>query len=167
MSDNPYYLPPPPAADTVQPSAIDAPMGRSEIPSAATTGREHPDPHGFSPLVAHLDPAVLAPRHGALLVAAAAMDSGEHAYGLLAGRYLGHEGVALLTDRRLLAVNARRWSPNLAALPLTPGLTSETWSVEGMLVLRFSCGSTSIVIDGITDGEGSRRFAAAVRSLAR
>lgn len=160
-------LPPPPAVDTVKPSLIDAPFGRNAIPSAETPEHEDPDPHGFASLVAYLDETVLVPRHGALLVAAAAMDSGEHAYGLLAGRFLGHPGVAVLTDRRLLAVNARPWSPNLAALPLAAGLTSETWSVSGMLVLRFNYGRTAIVIDGISDGEGSRQFAAAVRSLAR
>lgn len=167
VSVDPDALPPPPPVDTVEKARIDAPLGRNTIPSASANGREDPDPHGFSPLVDHLDSSVLAPRRGALLVAAAAMDSGEHAYGLLAGRYLGHLGVALLTDKRLLAVNARAWSPNLAALPLTRGLTTETWTVSDALVLRFAYRRVAIVIDGIHDGEGARQFVVAVRSLAR
>ncbi len=145
---------------------IDAPFGQPVVPSAAEPDRDHPDPHGFAPLVARLDATVAEPRRAVLLMAAATMEPGERLFGILAGRFLGHIGVALLTNRRVLASNARSWKPSLAAIALHSHLTVETWQVDGTLTLRFSDGDQTIVVDGISDHEGGREFAAAVRSLA-
>ena len=61
------------------------------------------------------------------MAALAALDEGEQVEVVLAGRFRGHEAVAILTDRRLVLANAREWDPEIVTVENLSGLEVEGW----------------------------------------
>lgn len=99
----------------------------------------------------------------ALIVASAAMISAERVESLVAGRFFGHDAVALLTTHRLLIVNGRPFKPDLLALAVSPTLRVTGWAVDTTATLVFEDGEQQAVIDHIRDRSSAQVLAAALR----
>lgn len=163
----PPVAPAPPAP----PAPPAAPVGSSathlrtaSIPTAAPESGAASDPHGLWPLVSLITPAAADAAKTALIVAAAAMIPAERAEALAAGRFFGHDAVAVLTTHRLLIVNGRPFKPDLLALAVTPGLRVTGWAVDDTATLVFEDGDQQAVIDHIRDRSSAQVLAAGLRT---
>lgn len=143
---------------------FDAPGAAKQKNPTAERGSGAPaDPAHLGRAAQHLSPDEVRTYAPAMLVAAAAFETGEEVQHLLAGRLLGHSGVVIETDRRILAVNGRGWNPDLAALAVGPDLRVTSWLRNDWAAVELDDGVQRLVIDQITDPASVTIFAAAIR----
>ena len=95
---------------------------------------------------------------------AAELDPGERVEVVVQGRFLGEDGAAALTDRRIVLANDREWKPDVEVVALGPGLTVQGWADDRVASLTFQRGATSTTIEGISEKELAQRFAALARA---
>lgn len=80
------------------------------------------------------------------------------------GRFLGHDGVAILTDRRLLLANGRSWDPEIVSIEALSTLGVEGWVERRAATLRLTDGADVHVIDRINDTGVAESLASALRA---
>ena len=80
------------------------------------------------------------------------------------GRFLGRDGVCLLTSDRLLFVNDNEWQPDVAEVALTPDLGVQGWAEERWAAIIFTSGDEQVVIDRISEKPSAQALAEAVRA---
>lgn len=83
---------------------------------------------------------------------------------VVVGRFLGEDGAAAVTNRRVVLVNDREWKPDVATIPFEPGVTVQGWADDRSATLAFQHGGRQVVIDQIGDRELAQRMATIVRS---
>ncbi len=136
------------------------------MPSAAQS--EGPtDPSGLGAAYGQLGMFTKRSARIAIGVAGVVLDPSERVEVLVSGRYRGHDGVAILTDRRLLVINDREWRPDVEELVVAPGTTIQGWQDErfAAIVIQLPTGQT-ITVDQISERESAQRMAAAIRTRA-
>jgi hypothetical protein len=129
---------------------------------AAATGSA--DPHGLGALCGQLGLFSRRSAKTATLVVASSLAEGERAELLVAGRFRGEDGVAVLTGDRLVLANDREWKPDVEVVELTSGLVIEGWQDDKTASLLFRHGDRTVAIEQIAERELAQRMAAAVRA---
>ena len=99
-----------------------------------------------------------------MVAAATALEPGEQVRALVCGEYLAHDGVAVLTDRRVVLANSRTFAPEINDMALTAVSDVKGWADSGRATLRFSGDAGTLVLGDIKEVDGAQAFAAAVRS---
>jgi hypothetical protein len=100
----------------------------------------------------------------AFAVIATELEPDEQVVVVLQGKFLGEDGAAVLTQRRLVLANDREWKPDIQSVPIGPGLTVQGWQDDRTASLVFVQGGTTTTIDQISDRELAQRVASLVRS---
>ena len=106
------------------------------------------------------------PRRSARTAAAIAsvlLDDGELVEQVVPGKYLGHNAVGVLTDRRLLVVNDREWTPDVRSVAISPGLAVQGFGDDRTASLTFSGDGDPLSIEGISETGLARELAQRVR----
>ena len=178
--------PPPPPAPAPPPrpvpmppvtsSALEAPQPAAVAasPRPLLTGVEHvppsniasgtvQDPHNFGDATASISAGTQKRAKAALVAATRALEPGEQVQALVCGEYLADDGVAVLTDRRLVLANSRTFAPEVHSLPPRSIKDVKGWVDSARATLRFSGKDRAFVIGEIKEVESAQAFAAAVR----
>ncbi len=122
------------------------------------------DPAGVEAAMSRLSAgarrAVLAP----LAVVTALLENGEVAEAVVQGEYQHRPGVVVLTDRRVLVANDRRWAPDVRTLPLDPALVVHGWQDDRRATLVFVLDGIGVLVGAISDRPLARDLAQRVRA---
>ena len=122
------------------------------------------DPHGFGPVASSISASTQKRAKAAVVAAALALEPGEQVQALVCGEYLAHDGVAVLTDRRLILANSRTFAPEVTALALEAVSDVKGWADSGKATLRFTGASDTLVLGDIAEVDAAQAFAGALRS---
>ena len=157
MAQGPFAAPqpgPPPGYD--QPPAG---LGHWQYnaPPAPPTANGHaeqhhapvPDPHGLSAAVGRLRPDDQERAAVPISVCGALLQHDEVVLAAVTGQMLGHAAVVVLTTRRVLVVNARRWQPIVDVFDVGPTLTVRGRHDRDVAALTFSDETRLSTVDGI------------------
>lgn len=98
------------------------------------------------------------------MAVATALEPSEQAQAVVCGEYLGHDAVAVLTDRRLVLANSRTHAPEIETIDVGAVTDVKGWADGGRATLRFTAGSTSAVIGQIREVDAAQAFASALRA---
>lgn len=110
-----------------------------------------PDPHRLGAAVSRLGNGARKSGKASLLIAGALLDEGENVECAVAGRFEGEPAAAVLTDRRLVLVNERAWSPSVVILPLDSNLAVQGWQDDRTASLTFLTSGQQLVFEQIAD----------------
>jgi len=137
------------SAAQVAPAAASAPV----VPAAPVVEVAAPveDPQGLSAAVARLRPEDADAATVPICAAGVLLDPDEHVRVAVTGQMLGHPAVVVLTDRRVLVVNGRRWQPIVDTFGLGASLVVRGRHDRHVALLTFSEGSRLSTVDAITD----------------
>jgi hypothetical protein len=122
------------------------------------------DPGGIDEAAARLSAGARRNANAALAVVAALLEDGEQAEAVVQGEYQHRPGVAVLTDRRLIVANDRRWAPDVRSLECDERLVVHGWQDDRRATLVFVVGNVGIVLSSISDRPLARDLAGRVRS---
>lgn len=113
----------------------------------------HPvdDPNGLAAAMARVHPDDAEAAATPICVAAALLRDGEVVRSVVTGQMLGRAAVVVLTDRRVLVVNGRRWQPIVDSFAIGPDLVVRGRHDRHVALLTFSAGSRLSTVDGIGD----------------
>lgn len=103
--------------------------------------------------------AALAP----LAVVATLLEPGEVAEAVVQGEYQTRPAVVVLTDRRVVVANDRRWAPDARTFALGPHLAVHGWQDDRRATLVFVVDGVGVVVDAISDRPLARDLAQRVR----
>ncbi|MBS1848950.1 MAG: zinc-ribbon domain-containing protein [Actinobacteria bacterium] len=95
------------------------------------------DPHDFAAHLARMSDATRPHAEAPLLVASSLVEPDETVLVVVPGLIGDIVGVAMVTDRRVLLVNGRRWNPVVEAFPIDVSLSVEGWQDEQTAMLTF------------------------------
>lgn len=109
------------------------------------------DPHGLASVVAGLRQTDSDAAAVPLCVIGALLDSREVVAAAVVGQMLGQVAAVVLTDRRVLVANARRWEPIVDSFALGGDLVVRGRHDRHVALLTFSQGRRLSTVDGITD----------------
>lgn len=100
----------------------------------------------------------------AVVAAAMALEDGEQVHGMLCGEYLGHDGVAVLTNRRVLCINARTFAPDQDSIMLSNLDDVRGWIESNRATLQIKGASQELVIGDVKEVEAAQKFAGDLRA---
>ena len=152
--------PPGPPTDAVAPPAPPT----EAVPPSNIASSTASDPHNFGPAATEISSSTQKRAKAAVVAAATALEDGEIVQAMVCGEYRAHDGVAVLTDRRVILANSRTFAPEIDSIPIGEVADIKGWADSGRATLRVSSSSTSLVIGDIKEVDGAQNFAAAVRS---
>ena len=152
----------PEAEPAVEPAAPVAVV--EAIPSSAIPSGTDVDPHHFDAIAGILPPVSQLRAKPALIAAATFLEPGERVQAIVAGQYLAHDGIALVTDSRVLFANGRTFSPEVHAVSLSEVTDVKGWAESSRATLRVTAGQAMMVIGDIAEVNLAQSFAVAVRS---
>jgi hypothetical protein len=155
-----------PSSPSSVPSAFDgAPDGLLDgVEPEPDLGAVVIDPGGIDEAAARLSAGARRNANAALAVVAALLEDGERAEAVVQGEYQHRPGVAVLTDRRLIVANDRRWAPDVRSLECDEHLVVHGWQDDRRATLVFVVDQVGIVLSSISDRPLARDLAARVRS---
>jgi hypothetical protein len=135
-------------------------------PPPAELAQEHgpSDPHRIGQQVGALGMFSRRSGKAAILVIASQLDEDELVEVLVSGRFRGEDGVAVVTQRRLILANDREWKPDVVEVALSPGLSVQGWQDDKTASLVFQRQGLAVTIDQIGEREMAQRMAAVVRA---
>ncbi len=145
---------------------------REPEPSSATPGeplrarlREPvvPDSHDFDKAVARLRSEEIERARVSLTVCGALLERSERVRCVVTGQMLGCPAAVVLTDRRVLVVNERRWRPIVDIYALGPELSVRGRHDGHVAALSFSDDARLSMVDGIGEVELAVALAKATR----
>ena len=159
----PLFAAPAPAADEpdsglwepVDVAVDDAPPS---VPADAT------DPHGLGAAVERLDPAAVEHAVVPLAVCSVLLEDDEVVVATLVGDMLGQPAAMVLTGRRVLVANGRRWRPVVDSFPLAAGLGVRGRHDGGVAAVTLLDDERLVTVDGVGDVAAATRFAELVRA---
>lgn len=123
-----------------------------------------PDPNGLGASVSRLSSSARRSGKTALLAAAVLLDEREIVECAAVGRMEAEPAVVVLTDRRVLLVNERTWSPSVVNLPVDSSLAVQGWQDSRTATLTFVVGGRQHVVEQITDKQLAVEVAGRVRA---
>lgn len=144
---------PPPVAPLPSPPVAPSPPVGTWSPAAPTEVDTEPvappdpppdpaDPHGLAAHLARMSEATRPHAELPVLLASMLLDAAERVGVVVPGLVDDIVGVAVVTDRRVLIVNGRRWNPSISEFPIQAGLTVEGWQEADSAMLTFSADRT-------------------------
>jgi hypothetical protein len=122
------------------------------------------DPFALGAAAQRLDQSAQAAARTALVATAAVLVQGERVESVTAGRLDGAAAVLTLTDRRLMAVNQRDWSPLVTWFNLDPQLDVQAWEDQSGATIVLSAAGRSVTMDTITDKQPAYELVARLRA---
>ncbi len=122
-----------------------------------------PDPHDFDKAVARLRHDEIERARVSLTVCGALLDRSERVRSVVTGQMLGCSAAVVLTDRRVLVVNERRWRPIVDIYELGPELNVRGRHDGHVAALSFSDDTRLSMVDGIGEVELAVALARATR----
>lgn len=122
------------------------------------------DPHGLGAAVGHLDPGAVEHAVVPLAVCSVLLEDDEVVAAALIGNMLGQPAAMVLTGRRVLVANGRRWRPVVDSFPLAPGLGVRGRHDGGVAAVTLLDDERLVTVDGVGDVAAATRFADMVRS---
>ena len=134
-----------------------APSGWQYTPPAAPAAAAEPqhapvpDPHGLSAAVGRLRVEDQERAAVPISVCGALLQHDEVVLAAVTGQMLGHPAVVVLTTRRVIVVNGRRWQPIVDAFDIGPSLTVRGRHDRDVAALTFSDETRLSTVDGITE----------------
>lgn len=154
---DPRYEPPPAAPHT--------PPHAAAAPSPASASRPVPDPHGLSAAVARLRPEDQEAAAVPISVVGALLQADEVVLAAVTGQMLGHPAVVVLTTRRVLVVNGRRWQPIVDVFDVGPDLVVRGRHDRDVAALSFADASRLSTVDAITEVSLAVELAERIRGV--
>jgi hypothetical protein len=135
------------------------------LPPEPDLGDELVDPWALGPAVARMSAA--ARRGGAvsLGILTTVLVEGEVVEVVVQGTYQHQPAVAVLTDRRVVVVNQRRWRPDVRSIAVDRELVVQGWQDERQATLVFAADGRSVVVSGIDDRPLARDLARQAREM--
>ena len=124
------------------------------------------DPHGLGAAVARLSPEAVEHAVVPLAVCSVLLEDDEVVAAALIGDMLGQPAAMVLTGRRVLVANGRRWRPVVDSFPLAPGLGVRGRHDGGVAAVTLLDDERLVTVDGVGDVDAAARFAEMVRSRA-
>jgi hypothetical protein len=121
------------------------------------------DPGGIDDAASRLSAGARRAASSPLAVVAALLDEGEHAEAVVQGEYQHHPGVVVLTDRRLIVANDRRWAPDVRLFDCDENLMVHGWQDDRRATLVFVLDGVGVVVSQISDRPLARDLAGRVR----
>jgi len=121
------------------------------------------DPHKMMKAVGELAPASVAAGRASLFVLSVVMRPSEELACVVQGRINNQNGVAALTDQRVLLVNEREWSPEVTVFEIGTDLVVQGLQDESTASLTFIAGGQRLTASGITDRPVARQLATMLR----
>jgi hypothetical protein len=156
-SAGPFSTPAPPTRP--RPSEAPAPGGANPFgerwaasdPGTAAPSGPPPitDEHGLAAAVARLHPLDAERASVPFTVVGALLLDGEVVFAAVAGQMLGHPAAVVLTDRRVLVVNGRRWQPIIDEFELGDDLVVRGRHDRDVAALTFVDARRMSTVDGI------------------
>jgi len=100
----------------------------------------------------------------AVVAAAMALADGEEVTGFVCGQFMGEDGVAVLTDRRVLCINGRTFAPDQDSIGLGELTDVKGWIEGNRATLQITGGGHALVVGDIREVESAQKFAGDLRS---
>ncbi|MFM7069735.1 MAG: hypothetical protein ACKOYM_09790, partial [Actinomycetes bacterium] len=122
------------------------------------------DPHGLSALLASQDHDEVEHAVVPLAVCAVLLDDGESVDGVVLGEMLGQPAVIVVTQRRVLAVNGRRWRPVVDEFRFSSAVQVRGRHDAGIAAVTLLDDERLVTIDRISDLDAARHLTDIVRS---
>jgi hypothetical protein len=118
----------------------------------------------MGPAVARVGNAAKKAGKVALGITSALLQEGELVESLIVGKVNELDGVAVLTDRRLLVHNDRQWQIDQLSMPLDAALTVQGIAEGGTATLTFVREGIGVPVAKVGDVALAQEFAARVRT---
>lgn len=128
---------PRPVVEPAVPVETPAPAVAPEAPAEPMSDFGPADPHGLQAHLLSMSEATRPHAEIPMLLSAQLLDDAETVLVAVPGLIGDVVGVAVVTDRRVLLVNGRRWNPVVEEFRLEPGLTVEGWQETDTAMLTF------------------------------
>ncbi|MFM7065006.1 MAG: hypothetical protein ACKO04_16200 [Actinomycetes bacterium] len=122
------------------------------------------DPQGLGAAVGRLDPADVERAVVPLAVCSVLLEDDEVVTAALVGDMLGQPAAMVLTGRRVLVANGRRWRPVVDSFPFGPGLGVRGRHDGGVAAVTLLDDERLVTVDGVADVPAATRFADLVRA---
>jgi hypothetical protein len=122
------------------------------------------DPAGLEAAMSRLSAGARRSALAALTVVAALLEPGETAEAVVQGEHQHRPGVAVLTDRRLVVANDRRWAPDVRVVTCDERLVVHGWQDDRRATLVFVVDGVGVVLDAIPDRPLARDLAQRIRA---
>lgn len=124
------------------------------------------DPHGLAGAASRLAPRARDAARTSLIVCAAVLLEDEQVAAVAQGTIDGIPAVVALTDRRLVAVNQRDWSPTVTSFALDGADGVTAWEDERASTVTFEAGGQRVLLAAILDKAPARDLIARIRASA-
>ena len=158
-------------AEPVEPSpAVEGPFaGAPEgllagVEPEADRGPGVLDPAGLEAAMSRLSAGARRSALGPLAVVATLLEPGEVAEAVVQGEHQHRPAVVVLTDRRVIVANDRRWAPDVRTFGFGDQLVVHGWQDERRATLVFVLDGVGVVVDAISDRPLARDLAQRVRA---
>lgn len=166
---SPLFAAPSPTPAAGAPSGPDADALWDQVDDAAgeppsSVPVDGADPHGLGAAVGRLDPSAVERAVVPLAVCSVLLEDDEVVAAALIGEMLGQPAAMVLTGRRVLVANGRRWRPVVDSFPLGAGLGVRGRHDGGVAALTLLDDERLVTVDGVGDVAAATRFADLVRA---
>ena len=144
---------PPTAPPAGYPAAPPPPAGPPQgyVPPAPAPPPIPNDPHGIGAAAGRLGNHGRKAGNASFAILGVMMGEGEVVECLVQGRVNEADGLAALTNQRLLVLNERDWKPDVMAIPVDPATIVQGWQDDRTAALVFQSGDRAVTIDRIGD----------------
>jgi hypothetical protein len=122
------------------------------------------DPHGVESAMSRLSAGARRSALAPMAVASALLDPGEVADAAVQGELQRRPAVVVLTDRRLVVANDRRWAPDVRSFALDESLVVHGWQDDRRATLVFVRDGVGVTIESISDRPLARDLAQRIRA---
>lgn len=122
------------------------------------------DPNGLERAASRLSAGARRNAAAPLAVVAATLDDEELAEAVVQGEYQHRPGVAVLTDRRLIIANDRRWAPDIRSFDCDARLVVHGWQDDRRGTLVFVVDGVGVTLSSITDRPLAKDLAGRIRA---
>ncbi|MGH9187985.1 MAG: hypothetical protein ACRD0U_19595, partial [Acidimicrobiales bacterium] len=140
------------------------PAGYPGGPVAAPPSPVEVDPHRLGPNMGRLSSTAKKLAKAPVAVTAAMLAEGEIVECLIQGRVNGADGVAVLTNTRLLLVSSREWKPEVIELPVDAQLAVQGWQDNRTAALVMQRADQQATIDLVGDRPLAMELAQRIRA---
>jgi hypothetical protein len=122
------------------------------------------DPAGVDAAMSRLSAGARRSALAPMAIVAALLEVDEVAEAVVEGEYQHRPAVAVLTDRRVIVANDRRWAPDVRTFGFTPHLLVHGWQDDRRATLVFALDGVGVVLEAISDRPLARDLAQRVRA---
>ena len=122
------------------------------------------DPAGVDAAMGRLSAGARRSALAPMAIVAALLEVDEVAEAVVEGEYQHRPAVVVLTDRRVIVANDRRWAPDVRTYGFTPSLVVHGWQDDRRATLVFVLDGVGVAVEAISDRPLARDLAQRVRA---